>query len=73
MADPVVPVVPAVKPAWQSKTLWTNLILAAAAIFAPAGLQQWMADNQTALPLLFAVVNMVLRFATTSGIQLSDS
>lgn len=71
MGETEVPTTIPTKPAWQSKTLWVNFGMAAMALFAPAGVQQWMADNQTALPILFAGINMLLRAVTKTGVQLS--
>jgi hypothetical protein len=55
------------KKPWQSKTLWTNLIIAAGA-FIPA-IQPFLGPE--ALSTLFLVVNTVLRFTTKTGVSIS--
>jgi|TARA_R110000824_G_scaffold282521_3_gene470779 hypothetical protein len=52
------------KPFWQSKTVWLNVIAAAVAIFADY-------DNPAQIAQALALVNVVLRFFSASGISLS--
>ena len=52
------------KPFWQSKTGWINVIAAAVAIFADY-------DNPAQIAQALALVNVVLRFFSASGISLS--
>ncbi len=57
------------KPAWQSKTLWVNLILALAA-FIP-GIGGWIAAHPDMLGIAFAVINVGLRLITKKEITIS--
>lgn len=65
MSD-VAPISGEVKKPYQSKTLWTNLILAVLAFF--PSVQQHV--NSEVLATVFFAVNTVLRFTTKSGIGL---
>ena len=49
-----------VKPAWQSKTLWVNFILASVAFF--PSVQEHLSPEKVAA--IFTAVNTVLRFIT---------
>jgi hypothetical protein len=57
------------KKPWQSKTLWTNLIIAALVLFVP-GLDEVLKDNQALSVSLVAAINGVLRLATDEPIRL---
>ena len=54
------------KPAWQSKTLWINLILASSSFF-PA-LQPFLTPE--VLSTIFLVINTGLRFVTKTGVRI---
>lgn len=56
------------KPFWQSKTLWTNLIMGVFAFIVP-----WVGENITpdVLVSIFAGVNMILRFITKDKLQIA--
>lgn len=56
------------KKAWQSRTVWINLIMAVVAILPVEGLQVFFETNNEAIPLFFAAVNMVLRLITKEPI-----
>lgn len=58
------------KPAYQSKTLWTNLILALTAILIP-GVNAWVVAHPDYVVYVFAAVNMALRFLTKGKIELT--
>ena len=60
------PASPEVKKAWQSKTLWANLLMAVGA-FVPA-LQPFLTPES--LSTIFLVVNTALRFVTKEGISI---
>lgn len=53
---------------WKSKTLWANLLMAGAAFF--PGVQEQIQAHPTILALVFAGVNMALRFLTKGAIVL---
>lgn len=57
-----------VKKSYLSKTLWTNLILAVVAFF--PGAQSFVASNPDVFMWAFAVVNIILRFATKDKLEL---
>lgn len=54
------------KKAWQSKTLWVNLLMAAGAFIPP--IQPFLTPET--LSTVFLVVNTVLRFVTKDGISI---
>lgn len=57
------------KPAWQSKTLWVNAIVAVAAlVFPPA--QAYIAAHPDMVLTVFAVLNMVLRVVTKGKVEI---
>lgn len=56
------------KKPWESKTLWTNLILAIVALLPVDGLQDWFLQNQGFMPMLFLGVNSVLRLISKDPI-----
>lgn len=58
------------KPAWQSKTLWMNLIGALAVIFWPAA-GDFVAQNPEVVMAAWAAINMVLRWVTKGAVQIS--
>jgi hypothetical protein len=66
MAD-VTPVVVDSKKWWQSKTIWTNLIMAVAA-FIPS-VNAWIVANPTMIALAFVIINLILRAVTKSAID----
>jgi hypothetical protein len=58
------------KKAWQSKTLWVNLVLAIVAFFPVV--QEQVALHPEYVGVFFAVVNMLLRVVTKDKLQLKD-
>lgn len=58
------------KNALKSKTLWTNFILAALAIFYPPA-TTFVTNHPEVAASGFAVINMVLRFLTKGTVTLS--
>ena len=52
----------------QSKTIWVNLLLAVAAFF--PSVQTYIAANPEMIPTAFAVLNIILRLVTKTGIQI---
>lgn len=58
------------KAPYLSKTLWTNLIVAAVAFFPAA--QSYVSAHPLAIVEAFAVVNFVLRLVTKNAISLND-
>lgn len=70
MADPVVIVpVTEVKPSWQSKTLWTNIVMALAAMFVPQ-VQDVISQNPEYTTVAWSIINCVLRFITKDKVVL---
>jgi len=61
------PPAPAPKKAWQSKTVWTNIALAAAPLV--PGADAWVKSNPEAFGLIVGVLNVVLRAVTTRGVS----
>lgn len=57
------------KPAWQSKTLWLNLILALTAMFYPPA-NDYLQANPQIVAVGFSVINMILRLVTKDQLQL---
>lgn len=57
------------KKMWKSKTAWTNLIIAATAMFAP-GVSEWISANPVAVVSLWAGVNIGLRAITKGAVEL---
>lgn len=57
-----------VKKSYESKTLWTNLVMAVLAFF--PGTQSFVAGNPELFVWVFAGVNVLLRFLTKDKIQL---
>lgn len=58
------------KKPWQSKTVWTNLILAVVAFMPSVG--DWFQANPQVIVVLFTVVNLILRAVTKDKIELLD-
>lgn len=58
------------KKPWQSKVIWTNLILAIAA-FIP-DVHEFLLQRPELLALFFGGVNMLLRLVTKEKIQLQE-
>ena len=58
-----------IKPFYESKTLWTNLILAICSIFLP-GVNGYVSIHPEVLAIFFAGINMVLRLVTKDKISL---
>ena len=58
------------KPIWQSKTLWTNALMAGLA-FWPAAKDAFVSHPEIVL-LGWGVLNMILRVVTKSKIQIGD-
>ena len=56
------------KKAWQSKTVWINLIAAIAA-FIPAG-AEWVQSHEQAFLIGFSAINIVLRLVTKDKISI---
>lgn len=56
-----------VKPFWQSKTFWANLIMGAAA-FVPS-IQNFVTPDVTAA--VFVLVNVILRFVSKDKVTLT--
>lgn len=69
MADPVE--VESKKP-WESKTLWANFIMAAVALIPSQDVQDFFLQNSGVLPMLFLMVNTLLRLVTKDKISLKD-
>jgi len=59
---------PVAKPIWQSKTAWLNVVMAGLAFFPQV--QAIVANHSEVYPMVFAAINLVLRFVTKSGVQL---
>ncbi len=59
------------KKPWFSKTLWTNVVVALAAVFAP-GVKEWISANPETLVMIWAGLNAVLRFVTKDKITFSE-
>ena len=59
------------KPAWQSKTLWMNVIGAALALFYPPA-NAYLVSHPDVVAGSFAVINIILRFITKGPIQITD-
>lgn len=57
------------KPAYLSKTLWVNVIVAILALAYPAG-AEFVKGNESLVMAGFALVNIVLRLATKNGVQI---
>ncbi len=58
------------KQVWQSKTVWTNLILAILAFIPDA--QAYVVAHPEVFVLAFAGVNVILRLVTKDAIQILD-
>jgi uncharacterized membrane protein len=58
------------KAPWLSKTLWTNVILAAVAFFPVA--QAWVTAHPLVTTEVFAVINFGLRLISKDQISLGD-
>lgn len=58
------------KPAWQSKTLWFNLIAAASAMFFP-GVQNFISTHPMEIGVGMGVLNMLLRLVTKGKIEIA--
>ena len=54
------------KPFWQSKTIWLNVIAVVIAIL--TGLEEMVSTGEAIT--LISVINIGLRYVTTSGIKL---
>lgn len=52
---------------WLSKTFWLNLLMILSMAF-PA-VRDWAGENPTAMPVIFAFVNLVLRTVTKQGLS----
>lgn len=52
---------------YQSKTVWVNLIFAIAAFF--PSVQQYISSHPELIPTVFAILNILLRIVTKSGVQ----
>lgn len=59
-----------VKPAWQSKTLWMNLVGAVLVLAWPAA-GDVVAQNPEVVAVVWAALNMALRFLTKGAVQIS--
>ena len=57
------------KPAYLSCTLWSNIILAVAALAVPST-SEYLTAHPDILVGTFTIVNMLLRFATKEGVTL---
>ncbi len=58
------------KKPWFSKTLWVNLAVAILALF---GKEAIIAEHAQIVMAVFAVLNIVLRFATKGKIEFFES
>jgi hypothetical protein len=60
------------KPVWQSKTFWANLIALGATLSLTMGLDLGLTAEVQAQILagVMAVLNVYLRFVTTTGVKL---
>lgn len=58
-----------VKKPWLSKTLWTNLILAVAAMFWPAA-GDAIANHPEVAAIVWSGINMLLRFISKDQLQI---
>lgn len=58
------------KKPWQSKTLWMNFVGAALVLFWPAA-GDVVAQNPEVVAVVWAALNMVLRFITKGTVQIS--
>jgi hypothetical protein len=70
-------VVPAGKPAWQSRTILVNSIagvLIALTPFVPAlaPIHAWIAGNPVLIGSIWSAINVALRFITKDKIQLGE-
>ena len=59
-----------VKPVWQSKTAWVNVIMAIAAFIPPVN--DYIGKHPEAFVWGFAALNMVLRLISKGRIVLND-
>jgi hypothetical protein len=61
------------KPIWASKTLWANLIAAVAVLATMFGVDLGLGIEQQATLLagIMSIVNIALRFVTTTGVSVS--
>lgn len=57
------------KKPWLSKTLWTNFLLATAALTVPS-IQEWIKSHPEAMSAAFAGINMLLRWLTKDKLEL---
>lgn len=57
------------KPAYLSKTLWVNALLAVSALFVPS-INEWVVVNPDSVAIVFTVVNFALRLITKDKISL---
>ena len=57
------------KPFWQSKTLWINLIMALAA-FIP-GAAEWISGHPEIMSIAFVAINIVLRLVSKDQITIA--
>ncbi len=58
------------KKPYLSKTLWANWLIATLAFIPSVG--DWVASNPQAMTVVFAGVNILLRFVTKDKLQLLD-
>lgn len=56
------------KPAWQSKTLWVNLIMAIGAFIPVVGV--WIQAHPDLFAGMFSVINVILRLLTKDKISI---
>lgn len=55
------------KPWWHSKTVWVNVLMLLGVFFTE--LSSWVSSSPEGAITVFALVNFVLRFITSSKIQ----
>jgi hypothetical protein len=57
------------KPAYLSKTVWMNLIIAASAFFPPV--QEWVVSHPDMVMIGWSVVNILLRFVSGKEVTIA--
>lgn len=59
------------KKPWQSKTMWLNALGAVSALFIP-GVAAWISAHPAELTMVWAGLNMALRYLSKDKITLGD-
>lgn len=56
------------KPIWQSRTIWTNLVMAALAFYPPAS--EFLTARPELMMTFWAILNVILRLVTKDKIEI---